>query len=60
MSTVEHKTIVHNFVNDFKTAGGSMASLDNLAKMAMNSINKEESVECHRIYVSEDLQREID
>ena len=40
MSTQEHKTVVHRFVNEFKNEGDSMASLDNLEKMAMNSTNK--------------------
>lgn len=60
MSTQEHTTVVHRFVNEFKNEGGSTASLDNLAKMAMNSTNKSDSLEWHRICASEAIQREID
>ena len=56
----ELKTVVHRFVNEFKNEGDSMTSLDNLAKMAMNSTNKPDSLECHRICASEAIQREID
>lgn len=37
MSTQEHKTVVHRFVNEFKNGGGSMALLDNL--LASNFIH---------------------
>ncbi|MDP9290488.1 MAG: hypothetical protein M3P08_20145 [Thermoproteota archaeon] len=60
MSTHTHKTVVHRFVNEFKNEGGSMTSLDNLAKMAMNSTNKPDSLEWHRICATEAVQREID
>ncbi|MRN69154.1 MAG: hypothetical protein FIO04_05575 [Nitrosopumilales archaeon] len=60
MSTQELKTVVHRFVNEFKNEGDSMASLDNLEKMAMNSTNKLDSLECYRICASEVIQREID
>lgn len=60
MSTQELKTVVHRFVNEFKNQGDSMASLDNLEKMAMNSTNKPDSLECYRICASEVIQREID
>jgi hypothetical protein len=51
---------VHRFVNEFKNEGDSMTSLDNLAKMATNSTNKPDSLEWHRICVTEAVQREID
>ena len=60
MSTQELKTVVHRFVNEFKNEGDSMASLDNLEKMAMNSTNKPDSLEGYRICASEVIQREID
>lgn len=60
MSTRELKTVVHRFVIEFKNAGDSMASLDNLAKMIMNSTNKPDSLECRRICAPEVIQREID
>lgn len=60
MSSQELKTVVHRFVNKFKNEGDSMVSLDNLAKMAMNSANKPHSLECYRICASEVIQREID
>ena len=60
MSTQEHKTVVHRFVNEFKIEGDSMTSLDNLAKMATNSTNKPDSLEWHRICAYEAIQREID
>ena len=60
MSTRELKTVVHRFVNEFKNEGDSMASLDNLAKIARNTTNKPDSLECHRICASGAIQREID
>jgi hypothetical protein len=60
VSTQEHETVVHRFVNEFKKEADSMASLDYLAKIAMNSTEKPESVKCHRICASEAIQGEID